>query len=60
MVAPGKKQGTLYMTSGSTSSIAVASSRVDTGTWHHKLGHMSEKGDEGLTFEREATRVKVY
>ena len=31
----GKKEGILYMTSGSTASISIASSDVDAGTWQH-------------------------
>jgi len=40
----GKKEGILYMMLDSTTSISVAPSDVDVGTWHHRLGHMSEKG----------------
>ena len=34
----GKKKGALYMMSGSTASISVASFDVDAGTWHPDLG----------------------
>ena len=34
MMAHGKKEGTLYMMSGSEASITVASSEVDAGVWH--------------------------
>ena len=44
----GNKEGTLYMTSGSTASISVASSDVDAGMWHHRLGHKSEKGMKAM------------
>ena len=27
-----------------TTSISVAASDIDANTWHHRLGHMSEKG----------------
>ena len=43
IMAHGKKEGTLYMTSGFTISISVASSDVDAGTWRRRLGHMSKK-----------------
>jgi len=39
MIAYSKKEGTLYMTSGSIASISVASSEYGTGD-----GHMNEKG----------------
>jgi len=38
-----KKEGTLYMMSGSGSSISVASPELDARVWHHRLGHMSEQ-----------------
>ena len=44
VMARGKKEGTLLVTSSSNGAILVASSRVDTTTWHCRLGHMSEKG----------------
>lgn len=44
VIAHGKKEGTLYVTSGTDSTIAVASSDIGASTWHHRLGHMSEKG----------------
>jgi hypothetical protein len=35
----------LYLCIGNTdSSISLASTGVDTTLWHHRLGHMSEKG----------------
>jgi len=36
--AHGKKECTLDMNSGSTTSISVASSDVDAGMWHRQLG----------------------
>ena len=39
-----KKKDTIYMTSGSTTLISVASSDVDASTLHRRFGHMSEKG----------------
>jgi hypothetical protein len=45
VIAKGEKVGTLYLCTGnSDSSISLASTGVDTALWHHKLGHMSEKG----------------
>ena len=44
VMAHGKKEGTLYMTSGSRASISVASSELDAAVWHQRLGHMSERG----------------
>ena len=44
VMARGKKEGTLYVTSDANGAISVASSGVDTTTWHYRLGHMSEKG----------------
>jgi hypothetical protein len=44
-IAKGEKVGTLYLCIGNTdSSISLASTGVDTTLWHHRLGHMSEKG----------------
>jgi hypothetical protein len=45
VIEKGEKVGTLYLCSGNTeSSISLASTGVDTTLWHHRLGHMSEKG----------------
>jgi hypothetical protein len=45
VIAKGEKVGTLYLCTGNTdSSISLASTGVDTTLWHHRLGHMSEKG----------------
>jgi hypothetical protein len=45
VIAKGEKVGTLYLCTGNTdSSISLAYARVDTTLWHHRLGHMSEKG----------------
>jgi hypothetical protein len=44
VVAKAEKVGTLYLCTGNiNSSISLASTRVDTGLWHRRLGHMSEK-----------------
>jgi hypothetical protein len=45
VIAKGEKVGTLYLCTGNTdSSISLASTGVDTALWHHRLGHMCEKG----------------
>jgi hypothetical protein len=45
VIAKGEKVGTLYLCIGNTdSSISLASTGVDTALWHHRLGHMSDKG----------------
>jgi hypothetical protein len=45
VIVKGAKVGTLYLCNGNTnSSISLASTGVDTALWHHRLGHMSEKG----------------
>jgi hypothetical protein len=45
VIATGEKVGTLYLFTGNIdSSISLASTGVDTTLWHHRLGHMSEKG----------------
>jgi len=43
VMAHGKKEGILYMTSSFEASILVVLSEVDAGVWHQRLGHMSEK-----------------
>jgi hypothetical protein len=45
VIVKGEKVGTLYLCTGNIdSSISLASTGVDTTLWHHRLGHMSEKG----------------
>ena len=45
VIEKGEKIGTLYLCTGNIdSSISLDSTRVDTTLWHHRLGHMSEKG----------------
>ena len=43
VMAHRKKEGTLYMTSGSVASISIASLEADVRVGHQRLGHMSEK-----------------
>jgi hypothetical protein len=45
VIEKGEKVGTLYLCTGNIdSSISLASTGVDTTLWHHRIGHMSEKG----------------
>jgi hypothetical protein len=45
VIAKGEKVGTMYLcTSNIESSISLDSIGLDTTLWHHRLGHMSEKG----------------
>jgi hypothetical protein len=45
VIEKGEKVGTLYLCTGNTHySISLASTGVDTTLWHHRIGHMSEKG----------------
>ena len=47
-VARGNKVGTLYMASNTKDCIDLASVKGDTGLWHNRLDHMSEKGMQVL------------
>ena len=45
VIAKGEKVGTLYLCTGNTdSSIPLASTRLDTILWNHRLRNMSDKG----------------
>jgi hypothetical protein len=44
VIEKGEKVGTLYLCTGNNSSISLNYTRVDIALWHHRLGHMSEKG----------------
>jgi hypothetical protein len=45
VIEEGEKVGTLYLCTGNTDSyLSLASTGVDTKLWHHRIGHMSEKG----------------
>jgi hypothetical protein len=45
VIAKGEKIGTLYLCIGNiVSSISLDSTGVNKTLWHHRLGHMSEKG----------------
>jgi hypothetical protein len=55
VITKGEKVGKLYLCIGNIySSISLASTRVDTTLWHHRLGHMSKKGrnfTKGICFQ---------
>ena len=53
VVAKGEKVGTFYLCNGNTdSSISLAFIGEDTTLWHHRLGHMSEKGMQILQLRK--------
>ena len=53
-----QKTGTLYMTSSPRDTIAVADASTDTSLWHHKLGHISEKGMKMLLSKGKLPELK--
>ena len=57
-MARGKKTDTLYMTSSLRDTIAVADASTDTSLWHHRLGHMSEKGMKMLPSKGKLPELK--
>ena len=45
VISKGDRVGTLYLCTHNTDySISVASTKIGAALWHHRLGHMSEKG----------------
>ena len=58
VLARGKKTGTLYMTSSPRDTIAVADASTNTSLWHHRLGHMSEKGMKMLLSKGKLLELK--
>lgn len=48
VIARGKKNGTLYVTSNLENIIAIADNGGNSNLWHQRLGHMSEKGMKTL------------
>ena len=45
VIAKGEKVGTLYLCNGISNYVnALTSKGADAALWHHRLGHMSEKG----------------
>ena len=60
VVAKGDKVGTLYLCKGTTdSSIALASTGIDATLWHHRLGHMSEKGKADSLVQKIVARFET-
>ena len=57
-MAHGKKTGTLYMTSSPRDTVAVAEASIDTSLWHHRLGHMNEKGMKMLLSREKLPELK--
>ena len=58
VLARGKKTGTLYMTSSTRETIAVAEASNDTSLWHRILGHMSQKGMKMLLSKGKLPKLK--
>ena len=58
VLARGKKTGTLYMTSSPRDTIAVAEVSTETSLWHHRLGHISEKGMKMLLSKGKLPELK--
>ena len=58
IVAHGKKEGTLYMTSSSAASISISTSELDVTVWHQRLGHMSKKGMNSMPSKDELLGLK--
>ena len=58
VLARGKKTDTMYMTSSPRDTIAVADASTDTSLWHHRLGHMSEKGMKMLLLKGKLLELK--
>ena len=58
VLARGKKTSTLYMTSSPRDTIAVADASTNTSLWHHRLGHMSEKGMKMLLSKGKLPELK--
>ena len=57
-MAHRNKIGTLYMTSSPRNTIAVADASTNTSLWHHRLGHMSEKGMKMLLSKGKPPELK--
>ena len=59
VVAKGEKVGTLHLCKDNVdSSIDLASTEIDTTWWHHRIGHMSEKGMQILQSRKLFTSLK--
>jgi len=60
IVVHGKREGTLYMTSGSTASISIASLELDARLRHQRLEHMSVKGIKAMLSKNKLSGVEIY
>ena len=58
VVARGKLEGTLYSLNNVTDAVAVAKTELDVNLWHHRLGHMSEKGMRSLCAKGKLSGLK--
>ena len=58
VLAHGKKTDNLYMTSSPRDTITIADASTDTSLWHHRLGHMSEKGMKMLLSKGKLPELK--
>ena len=58
VLAYGRRIGTLYMTSSPRDTIVVAEASIDASLWHHRLGHMSEKGMKMLLSKGKLSKLK--
>ena len=58
VLAHGKKTSTMHMTSSPRDTIAVADASTNTSLWHHRLGHMSEKGMKMLLSKGKLLELK--
>ena len=43
VIVRDNKRNTLYMTTNPNNVVAIAEDNIDTGQWHNRLGHMSQK-----------------
>ena len=58
VIARGKKNGTLYITSNLENIIAVTDADEKSNLWHQRLGHMSEKGMKSLLSKGKLPNLK--
>ena len=58
VLAREKKTNTLYMTSSPRDTIVVVAAGTNASLWHHKLGHMSEKGMKMLLSKGKLSKLK--
>ena len=58
VLAREKKTNTLYMTSSPRDTIVVVAAGTNASLWHHRLGHMSEKGMKMLLSKGKLPKLK--